>query len=63
MVNKHGVSRRWLTEGVVKHFKGGVLRNINQKYGKLKKKNFFIGLFLHKILFIDTQQLSKMQIS
>ena len=62
MVNRHWVSRRWLTEGVVKHFKSGVLRNINQKYGKLKKKEF-LHRFISKILFIDTQQLSKMQIS
>ena len=34
----------------------------NQEYCKLKKKNFLTGVF-QKILFIDTEKLSKMQIS
>ena len=45
-VNIHGVSRRWITETDVKHFKSGTLRaitNVAEKeytfYGQLKKIN------------------------
>ena len=59
--NKHGVSRRQLTEIYVKHFEGGALRtvaNIAEKqytfYGKLKKE--FLQKFISNILFrTDTE--------
>ena len=64
---------RWIT---TEFLEGGLLKlmsNIlsvvhceqsqyNQEYCKLKKKNFLTGVF-QKILFIDTEKLSKMQIS
>ena len=64
---------RWIT---MEFLEGGLLKlmsNIlsvvhceqsqyNQEYCKLKKKNFLTGVF-QKILFIDTEKLSKMQIS
>ena len=42
-MNKHGVSRRWITETDVKYFKGAAITIIARKkeytfYGKLKKK-------------------------
>ena len=57
-LNKHGVSRRWLTVTDFKHIKSGTLRavtNIIKKeyacYGKLKKKNFsqvYFKDFVHR---------------
>ena len=64
-MNKHGVSRRWFTEAYVKYFKGGwCIKNshkYNQEYGKLKKKKK--KKKNPSPVFIDTEQLSKMQIS
>ena len=50
-MNKHGVSRRWITETDVKYFKGAAITIIVRKkeytfYGKLeKKKNSSKGVF------------------
>ena len=63
-VNNHGVSRRWFTETDVKHFKSGGLRtitNITRSIINWKKK--FLHRCISKILFIDTEKLSKMQTS
>ena len=63
-MNKHGVSRSWFTEAYVKYFKGGwCIKNshkYNQEYGKLKNKK---QKKIPSHVFIDTEQLSKMQIS
>ena len=56
-MNKHGVSRGWITEADVKHFKSGALRtitNITKSMINWKK--------ISKILFIGTEQLSEVQI-
>ena len=61
-VNK--VSRRWFTETDVKYFKSDALRiitNITRSMVNWKKE--FLHRCISKILFIDTEQLSKMQIS
>ena len=62
-MNIHGVSRRWITETDVKHFKSGTLRaitNVAEKeytfYGQLKK---LLHRCISKILFVDTEQLSE----
>ena len=67
-LNKHVVSRGWFTETDFKHFESVALRtitNITKKrstfYGKLKKK--FFQRSITKILFIGTEQLSKIWIS
>ena len=42
-MNKHGVSRGWITEADVKHFKSGALRtitNITKSMINWKKKRF-----------------------
>ena len=63
-MNNHGVSRKWFPEADVKYFKSSTLRTITNKYkyGKLKKKEF-LHRCVSKILFIDPEKLSKMQIS
>ena len=58
-MNKHGVSRSWFTKADVKDFKSGRLRTIKNFYVELKKKS---QLYL-KILLIDTEQISKVEIS
>ena len=63
-VNNHGVSRRWFTETDVKHFKSSALRtttNITRSMVNWKKDFFYNCIW--KILFIDTENLFKMQIS
>ena len=63
-VNNHGLSRRWVTETDVKHFKSGALEiitNITRNMVNWKKE--FLHRYISKILFIDTEKLSKMQIS
>ena len=63
-MNKHGVSRRWFTEAHVKHFKSGALgtiTNITRSVVNCKKE--LLRWCILKILFIDTEKLSKMQIS
>ena len=63
-MNKHGVFRRWFTEADVNYFKGGALRTItNITSSVVKWKKEFLHSCVSKILFIDTEQLSKMQIS
>ena len=62
-VNKHVVSRRWFTKADVRYFKSGALKtipNITRSMVSWKKESLF--RFISKILFIDTEQLSKMQI-
>ena len=65
-MNKHGVSRRWITETDVKYFKGAAITIIARKkeytfYGKLEKKKKFLQRCISKIfLFIDTERHSKM---
>ena len=68
-MNKHGVSRRQFTETDVKHFKSGALKTITNTvvkeyilYDKLKKKEFPCK-HISKVLLIDTEQFSKIQIS
>ena len=64
-MNKHGVSRRSFSEADIKHFKSGALRTITNItrsiYSKLKKR--IPSQVISKILFTDTEQLSKMKIS
>ena len=55
LVNKHGVSRKSLTEDDVKQ------SQTYQKNVKLKKKEF-LHRCISKILFIDKEQFSKMQV-
>ena len=62
-MNKHGIFR-WFTETDVEHFKSGVLgtiTNITRSIVNWKKE--FRHRCISKILFVDTEQLSKMQIS
>ena len=62
-MNKHAVSRRWFTEANVKHFKSGALRTItNITRNMVNWKKEFLHRFFSKILFIDTEQFSKMQV-
>ena len=61
-VNKHGVSRRLVTETEVKHFNSGTLRT-NIIRGIVNWKKEFLHRCISRILFVDTEQLSKMQIS
>ena len=65
-MNKHEVSRRWFTEVYGKYFKGGwCIKNshkYNPEYGKLKKKKQKQKKIPSHV-FIDTEQVSKMQIS
>ena len=65
-VNNHRVSRRWLTETDVKHLNSsalGTITNTNRSIVNWKKKNEFLHRCISKILFIDTEKLSKIQIS
>ena len=63
-VNKHRVCRRWFTETNVKDFKSGALRTItNTTRSMVNWKKEFLRWCISKILFVDTEQLSKMQIS
>ena len=62
-MNKVGVSRRWFTEADVKHFNCGALRTItNITRSMITEKKEFLHRCISKILFIDTEQFSKMQI-
>ena len=62
-VNKHGVSR-WFTEADVKNFVSYALRTItNITRDMVNWKKEFLHSCISKILFIDTEQLSKVQIS
>ena len=59
-----GLSRRWFIEIAVKHFKSGVLRTItNITKGMVNWKNEFFHKCISKILIIDAENLSEMQIS
>ena len=66
-MNKHEVPRRRIIETNVKHFKGSVLRTITnttaKEYILIKWKKGFLHRCISKILFIDTEQLSKIWIS
>ena len=63
-MNNHGVSRRWFIEFDVKHFKIGALRTItNITRSKVNWKKWIHSQAYFKDLFIDTEKLSKMQIS
>ena len=63
-MNEHRVSRKWFTETDIKHFKSGVLRTIiNITRSVVNRKQEFRRRCISKILFIDTERLSKMQIS
>ena len=63
-VSKHGVSRRWFTEADVKHFKSGTLRTItNITRIMVDWKKEFLHRCISNFLFIDTEQLSKLQVS
>ena len=63
-MNKHGVSRRWFSEADVKDFKSGALRKItNITRSRVNSKKEFLHRCISKILVIDTEQLSKIQIS
>ena len=56
--------RNWFTEADVKHFKSGIVRtitNITRTMANWKKD--FLHRCISKVFFIDTGQLSKMQIS
>ena len=54
-VCKHGVSRRRFTETNVTHFKNSALRTITNMAEKV-----YLQRYTSKILFIDTEQHSKM---
>ena len=60
-VNKYGVSRRWFTEADVEDFKIGALTTPNITRRMVKWKKEFFRRYISRILFIDTEQLSKMQ--
>ena len=63
-VNNHRASRRWFTETDVKHFKSGASRTItNITRSMVNWKKEFLHRCISKILFIDTEKLSKRQIS
>ena len=61
-MNNHGVSRKWFTETNVKHFKSGTLRTSTTRC-MVNWKEQFLYRCISKILFIDTEKLSKMKIS
>ena len=63
-VNKDGLSRRGCTVTDVKHYMSGALRTIkNITRSMVNWKNKFLHSYISKILFIDKERLSKMQIS
>ena len=63
-MNNHGVSKGWFTEAGVKHFKSGALQTItNITKSMVNQKKKFLHRCILKILFIDAEQLSKMQFS
>ena len=63
-MNNQGISRRCFTETDVKDFKSGVLRTItNITRSILNWKKQFLQRCISKILFIDTEKLTQMQIS
>ena len=56
--------RNWFTEAAVKHFKSGIVRTItNITRTMVNWKKDFLHSCISKVFFIDTGQLSKMQIS
>ena len=64
LVNNHRVSRRFFTETNVKQFKSGILwtiTNITRSIANWKKE--ILHRCISNILFMDTEKLSKMQIS
>ena len=57
-----GVSRRWFTKADVKYFKSGALRTITNITKSMVNWKKFLYRCISKILFIDTEQFSKMHI-
>ena len=62
-MNKHVVSGTWFTEADVKNFKVRALRTFTDTTRNVVnwKKKDFLHMCISKILFIDTEQFSKMQ--
>ena len=62
-MNKLGVSRRSFSEADVKYLKNGALKTItNITRSMVNQKKEFLHACISNILFIDTEQFSKMQI-